>query len=60
MQNARLGETQAVIRIVREISTTSDKQMIPLMAENQEEINSLLMWMRERVKSWLKTKHSEN
>ena len=37
-------------RFLAEISTTSDKQMIPFMAENQEEINSLLMWMREESK----------
>ena len=30
MQNARLDESQAVIKIAGEISTTSDIQMIPL------------------------------
>ena len=31
-----------------------------LMAESEEELKSFLMKMKEGVKSWLKTQHSEN
>ena len=31
-----------------------------LMAESDEELKSLLMKVKERVKSWLKAQHSEN
>ena len=34
-------------RLPGEISTTSDIQMIPLMAESEEELKSLLMWVIE-------------
>ena len=30
------------------------------MAENEEELKSLLMKVKEEWKSWLKTQHSEN
>ena len=30
------------------------------MAESEEELKSLLMKVKDRVKSWLKTQHSEN
>ena len=44
-------------RLPREISVTSDMQMTPpLMEESGEELKSLLM----KMKSWLKTQHSEN
>ena len=42
-------------RLLGEILTTSDKQLIQLLAESEEELKSLLM----RVKSWLKTQDSE-
>ena len=42
MQNAGLDEVQARIKIVREISITSDMQMILLlMAESEEELELL-------------------
>ena len=49
-------------RLLGEISTTSDIQMIPtLMAESEEELKSLLMRMKEKNgKSWLGTHHSKN
>ena len=49
-------------RLLGEISTTSDIQMIPtLMAESEEELKSLLMRVKEKNgKSWLETHHSKN
>ena len=47
MQNARLDETQAGIKIAGEISITSDIQNTSLMAESEEELNSLLMKVKE-------------
>ena len=49
-------------RLLGEIPTTSDMQMIPLlMAESEEELKSLLMSMKdESEKSRLKTQHSKN
>ena len=42
MQNAGLSESQTESRLLREISTTSDMQMITtLMAEIEEKLNSL-------------------
>ena len=42
-------------RMLDEISTTSDTQMIPLMAESEEELKSLLMRAKEeREKAGLK------
>ena len=43
MQNARLDEAQAGIRLPGEISATSDIQM----AESEEELKSLLMNVKE-------------
>ena len=43
MRNAGLEEAQAGIKIVGEISITSDMQMNTLMAESEEELKSLLM-----------------
>ena len=49
MRNAGLDETQAGIKTVGEISITSDMQMIDttLMVESEEELNSLLMKVKE-------------
>ena len=62
MQNARLDEAQAGIKIARRNIITSDMQIaLPLMAESKEELKSLLMKVKEESgKSWLKTQHSEN
>ena len=45
-----------------EISITSDMHMTPpFMADNDEELKSLLMKVKEESeKSWLKAQHSEN
>ena len=49
-------------RLLKEIAITSDMQMTPrLMAENEEELQSLLMKVKEESeKVGLKTQHSEN
>ena len=42
MRNARLNESQAESRLLGEIATTSEMQMITtLMAESEEELESL-------------------
>ena len=48
-------------RLPGEISPTSDMQMIPLVAENEEELKTLSMKVKEESeKSWFKTQHSKN
>ena len=48
MRNSGLDEAQAGIKIVGEISITSDMQITPtLMAESEEELKSLLMKVDE-------------
>ena len=47
MRNAGLEEAQAGIKISGEISITSDMQMIPPLAESEEELKSLLMTVKE-------------
>ena len=57
MRNAGLEEAQAGINInnFRYADDTT------LMAESEEELKSLLMWVKEKSeKSWLKTQHSKN
>ena len=46
MQNARLDEAQAEIKMLGEISITSNTDTT-LMAERKEELKSLLMKMKE-------------
>ena len=59
MQNARLDEAQAVIKITgRTINNLRYADDTTLMAESKEELKSLLMRVKE--KSWPKTQHSEN
>ena len=62
MWNARLDEAQAGIKIAgRNINNLRYADDTTLMAESKEELNSLLMKVKEeRGKSWLKTRHSEN
>ena len=43
-----------------EISTTSDMQIIPLTADHEEELKSLLTKGKETEKASFKTQHSEN
>ncbi|KAF7247924.1 Lysosomal acid phosphatase [Varanus komodoensis] len=48
MQKAGLDESQVGIKLPEEISITSDMQTIPLlMAESEEELKGLLMWVKE-------------
>ena len=61
MRNAGLDEAQAEIKIARKnINNLRYADDITLTAESEEELKSLLIKMKERVKSWLKTQHSEN
>ena len=62
MQNARLDETQAGIKIAgRNINNLRYADDTILMAESEEELNSLFMNVKEDSgKNWLKTQHSEN
>ena len=57
-RNARLDEAQAEIKIARRnISKLSYTDDTTLMVESEEELNSLLMKMKEMSESWLKTQH---
>ena len=47
MRNARLDEAQAGIKIAGRNINNLDMQMIPLMAESEEELKSLLMKVKE-------------
>ena len=60
MRNAGLDEAQAGIKFARNnINNLRNADDTILMAENKEELESLLMKVRE-WKSWLKAQHSEN
>ena len=62
MQNVRLNESQAGIKIVRrKINNFSSADDTTLMAENKEELKNFLMKMKEESeKNCLKTQHSKN
>ena len=61
MRNAGLEEAQAGIKIARRnINNLRYADDTTFMAENEEELKSLLMKMKGEWKSWLKTQHSEN
>ena len=61
MRNAGLDEPQAGIKIARKnISNLRYAGDTTLMAESDEELKSLLMKVKRRMKSWLKAQHSEN
>ena len=55
MRNAGLDEAQAAIKFARTISSLRYADDTILMAENEEELKSLLMKVKEEWKSWLKT-----
>ena len=60
MRNAGLDEAQARIKIAgRNINNLRYADDTTLMAES-EELKKLLMKVKEKRKSWLKTQHSEN
>ena len=62
MQNAKLGEAQAEIKIARRnINNLRYADDTTLMAESEEELKNLLMKVKEESKkSWLETQHSKN
>ena len=62
MRNAGLEEAQTGIKIAgRNINNLKYADDTTLMAENEEELKSLLMKVKEESgKSWLKAQHSEN
>ena len=60
MQNAGLDESQAGIKIARRnINNLRYENDTTLMEEGEEELKSLLMRVKKRVKSWFKTQHSK-
>ena len=61
MRNAGLEEAQAGIKIAaRNINNLRYADDTTLMAESEEELKSLLVKVKGRVKIWLKAQHSEN
>ena len=61
MRNAELKEIQAGINIVRRNFNLRYANDTMLMAEKEEELNSLLMRVRkESKKNWFKIQHSKN
>ena len=61
MRNAGLKEAQAEIKITgRNINNLRYADDITLMAESEEELQRLLMKVKTRVKTWLKTQYSKS
>ena len=61
MWNAGLDEAQAGIEIAgRNINNLRYADDTTLMVESEEELQNLLMKVKEKRKRWLKTKNSEN
>ena len=62
MRNAGMEEAQAGIKIAgRNINNLRYSDDTVIMAESEEELNSLLMKVKEESeKNWLKAQHSEN
>ena len=62
MQNARLDESQARIKIARRNSNNLRyADDTTLMADIEEELKNILMRMKEKSeKNWLETQHSKN
>ena len=61
MRNARLDEAEAGIKIARgNINTLRYADDTTLMAESEEELNNLLMKVKESEKAGFKTHHSKN
>ena len=58
MRNARLDEAQAGIKIAgRNINNLRYADNNTVMAESEEELESILMKVKEESESWLKTQH---
>ena len=61
MQNARLDEAQAGIKIARRnINNLRYTDNTTFVAESEEELKSLLMKVKEEWKSWFKIQNSKN
>ena len=61
MRNAGLDEAHAGIKIAgRNVNNLRYADDTTLMAKSEEELKSLLMTVKRRLESWLKTEHSEN
>ena len=61
MRNAGLEEAQAGIKIAgRNTNNLRYTDDTTLVAESEEELKRLLMKVKEKIKVWLKTQHSEN
>ena len=61
MRNAGLEEAQAGLKTAgRNINNLRYADDTTLTAESEEELESLLMKVKEQRKSWLKTQQSEN
>ena len=61
MRSVGLDEAQAGIKIAgRNINNLRYADGTTLMAENEEELKSFLVKVKEESESWLKTQHSEN
>ena len=61
MRNAGLEEAQAGIKVARSnINNLRYADDTTVMAESEEELESILMKVKEESESWLKTQHSKN
>ena len=61
MRNAGLEEAQAGIKIAgRNINNLRYADDTTLIAESEEELNSLLMNVKKESENWRKAQHSEN
>ena len=60
MQNARLDEAQARIKIARRNTNNLRYADDTTLRAESKELKRLLMKVKEESESWLKTQHSEN
>ena len=60
MRNAVLDELQAGIKIGRRNNHLRYADDTTLMAESKEELKGLMMRVKEKSESWLKTKYFKN
>jgi len=61
MWNAEFDGSQAGLKIARRnINNFRYADDTTLMAESDEELKSLLVRVKEELKSWLETQHSKN
>ena len=60
MQNARLDESKAGIKITGRNINNLRNADTTLMTESEEELKSLLKMKEESGKCWLKTQHSKH